>query len=305
MTSTTTSKAKTIEHGAYHKAFLNYAKWKSVINFLLALGIGSQLMGLFIEVLLNNMIFTDESYLTIAYVLYIVSAVAVATSLICNLISQFKFKEAEELERNDCIDNAFDSNLLLVGKSENYFTNDELEFGVYKYGVNYFESCFFTDRILDDMIKEQKKYYIPIFFIYTLAFVIFLINFFELTPPIIVNSLTALFLIIYIVSESFILRDFNRSNKKTLDSFRSCFENIKEAFEEKMTAKSIERHEIRIMNNVLQFETNISRSRVKLNSRIYNDHKDTYNREWVKLKANFKINAQNSKLWAATKKEKD
>lgn len=95
-----------------------------------------------------------ESYACIVSVIIPLNCILIILYHVGEIFFDFVLAFAEKAKRKDLFDNAFGTKLA-VKNSEGYYTNTGLPPGVYKLGVNNYESCFFTYRILKNDLWQN------------------------------------------------------------------------------------------------------------------------------------------------------
>lgn len=198
-------------------------------------------------------------------------------SLNCLFIIIYQFGEicfdfilayAEKEKRRDLFDNAFGTKLA-TKNSEGYYTNTGLPPGVYKLGVNNFESCFFTFRILKTDLWENVVRVIVIALLFLLiAFVpekSWLVLLIQLTLP------------LSIILEA--LRYF-----ETMYSLNNILDDYWKLFE-----KSNNIREADILFNLSNYTSTLARGRIILSNRTYNKLNDKVSLEWSEIKKKLNI----------------
>ncbi len=216
--------------------------------------------------------FLDPNGLLKDKYIIIINALLVIIYIILEIIANYIFSQTQIAKRLDNVDNAFGSNYT-GGKSQNYFSNDELSHGIYKLGVNCFENCFFTANI-------TKKMQVKSIIIIALVAISFL------TTSFLGYAKSSLLLVQLILPFAWIqdfikLRIFINRNQRILDNFKEMFNDIKETNSDTSDAK--------IIRNILDYETNVSWSTINVSSRIYNKVNEDLSKDWEKLKQDYNI----------------
>jgi hypothetical protein len=119
--------------------------------------------------------------------LKVASYVFVTFFLLFELIGRILFSEAERIKREDLVDNSFGTKFS-DEKSQNYYNNDKVEYGILKFALNTYESAFHTQQVLKGMLlKSSMKLLILsipfIVSIYTNGSTSFIRLLFELSIP--------------------------------------------------------------------------------------------------------------------------
>jgi len=196
----------------------------------------------------------------------------IAFYIACEIVSGYFLFKAESRRRLDFIDNSFDTNLS-GRRSEEYFTNSNLDPGLYKMAVNSFENALFSYNVSKRMLPNLVFKNLVIIFIFILAASLgekqIVILIFQLSLPVILfQQLIKLWV-------------YNVNTEIVLEEFQSLFEDLKTIEHEKKSAK--------ILRNIIHYESNISWGSVLLSSRIFNKINPTISNEWTTLKKEYRI----------------
>lgn len=188
---------------------------------------------------------------------------------ITDIFSNYLFGTAESHRREDFNDNSLNTNFSEENSAE-YFTNDNLEPGVLKLGVNCFENSFFTKAVLTKMLKRMVIQSTGIFLLYV-ALALFTTNHI-LT---IALQLVLPFTYIQQTLRLFILR--NRI-KAVFKRFQTIFSLANK--------KSMPQA---IIHNVVSYETSLAWASIKTNSDIFEKLNDELSVKWIELKRKYNI----------------
>ena len=188
------------------------------------------------------------------------------------IVNYIHFK-AESFRRDDFIDNSFGS-ILAEERSKNYYTNDELPKGLYKMGVNSFESCFFSYNI----IKKS----LPILWfkvgIFSVLFIFFAISGFDGIAFLIIQLAIPAILIQQAVKYTL----FHSRLNKVFEKYRTLFNNLKGKNDK-------EQCNTEIIKNILEYETTISWGNILLNEKTYKRMNPSLSIKWEELKKEYSI----------------
>ena len=132
------------------------------LNWIL---IASTLISILV-VVLNN--FDSSINKKISMISLIILAFLAIVFFIIDIIKNHISHRAELQRKNDFIDNSLKTKLA-DSNSKGYFTNEEVNSGINKLGVNCFENSFFTKSISSKMLKKQLIYTIVIWFVVLLV----------------------------------------------------------------------------------------------------------------------------------------
>lgn len=185
---------------------------------------------------------------------------------ICQFIGDCIHFNAETFRRDEFIDNALGSKLA-EQRSKNYYTNDNLACGLYKMGVNSFESCFFSYHI--------SKQDLPCLWfkgITTAAiFVLFAITGYAEGAIFIIQSIVPLSLLQNAIKQQIIVSRL----KTILEKYRSIF--------------SGPHNEADILRNIFDYEGTMSWANTLLNEKTYRKLNVELSKEWKKIKKEYSI----------------
>jgi hypothetical protein len=192
---------------------------------------------------------------------------------VLKFITDYLFYGASTQKRFDFIDNSFKTSFSEDNSIE-YYSNEDIEKGIYKLAVNGFENSFFTYNIAKLMLKPIwiKNTIIAIAFIslaimgYNNVFIMLL----QLTLPLLLLS-KAIKLTLFV----------NRINR-VYENYRKLFQYLKNNNE-----KDNKRPEIII--NVIEYETTLSWGSVLLDTKIYNSLNSELSKKWEEIKGKYKI----------------
>jgi len=191
---------------------------------------------------------------------------------ICEIFVYYIHFEAESHRREDLVDNSYAS-LIAENRTEGYFTNDDLKSGLYKMGVNNFESCFFSYYIAkkDLPCLWSKTILISLIFI-TIAicgydkWLIFII---QLSIPVV------------LFQQSVKHTLFVSRLKNVLSRYRSLFSSLKKDKSKKNDSE--------LIRDILEYEATIAWGNVLLDEKTYNKMNASLSHEWEELKKEYSI----------------
>lgn len=179
------------------------------------------------------------------------------------------FHKAESLRNLDFIDNSFNTKFAQKNSS-GYYSNDEIEVGILKMGINNFENTFFTKNVSAKMFnKELKKFIIVILLI--LVCILTSTKFF-----IVASQLALPFAIIQQTVKLYIYHC----------RVEVIFYNYKELFSKANQDDIVPN----IIKNVINYEKILSWAGIPLDSKIFNKLNDNLSNEWNIIKQNHNIN---------------
>jgi len=200
------------------------------------------------------------------------NAVLIFAIFVLGLIVDYIYRNAETLRRIDLVDNSFGTRLS-ENKSKDYYTNDYIEFGFKKIGINNFESAFFTYRILKESINKERFKAGAISFLFFLFAICgyekILILILQLSIPFTLISRLYKTEVLYCCSKS------------VYDNYRSIFDKAKELCETKFHAE--------IVKNLLVYESNLAWSCILLDDATYLRMNETLSAEWDNIKVRYNL----------------
>lgn len=208
----------------------------------------------------------------------LITCFSIISLIILNILDIFicNYQEkGESKRRNDFIDNSFDCKYSTHNSIE-YYDNDEIHYGLYKALVNVYQNAFFSKEILSYTRKFIIiKNVIPCMIIVIFSFIGFS------------NSNFALPILQLFFSKYFILDLINTSGY--LKNVESVFDSITDMFETGLVAKKDNKVESKIIKVLINYETNISSSKIFLNSKVYKKMNPELTGEWDKIKKRYNI----------------
>jgi len=218
-------------------------------------------------IIINNLSIKLNSKISIS--LSILLALFAVLYFILDIIQSHIFHRAEIQRKNDFIDNSLKTKLA-DANSTGYFTNDEINNGIYKLGVNCFENSFFTKSVSSKMLSKQLVYTIIIWTVIML--VIFTV------PNNIFIEVLLLSLPFTIINEARKLYRLNRNVELVFSNFKKIFNSTKKT-----------KREFLIIDNVITYEKSLSFGSIPLNSDLFHEMNDKLSIEWNEIKKEHKI----------------
>jgi hypothetical protein len=186
------------------------------------------------------------------------------------ILEYYLIPSAEKIRRNDFIDNSFGSTLN-ISSSENYFTNNGIEKGIYKASVNLFENCLFSMNISKKMlIYEVIK--TSLFVLILIPMAIYGFKNAQISLP-----LLETFLSVNVIGKLIKLFIYKHNCK-------ACFEKLKEMVEIPDFKKNPNKYIDKFLSCYSAYETNISWGSIVLSGRIYNKLNPKLSKEWEEIK---------------------
>jgi hypothetical protein len=202
----------------------------------------------------------------------IVNCITIVLFSIVEFVLDYILFEAEKHRREDLIDNSFAS-LIADKRTEGYYTNGDLESGLYKMGVNNFESCFFSYNIAK---KELPLLWVKSILL-AIVFIIIAISGYDEVLIFIIQLSIPIMLLQQVIKHTLFASRLN----SVLSRYRSLFNSFKNNPEEDSTSE--------IIRDILEYETTISWANILLNEHTYNKMNALLSSEWEEIKKEYSI----------------
>lgn len=245
------------DYAKLYDKYANYVLWISTLLIIIAF--------------LLKVFYPNLSY--ISNIINKVNCLFIVAYAVLNFITDYIFYKASYHKRLDFIDNSFNTSYSEENSSE-YYSNDDIENGIYKLAVNSFENSLFTYII-------SKKMLIKIWIKNTLIALIFLVlaifgyeNAFVL--------LLQLALPILLLSKAIKLTIFVNRVNQVYENYRKLFQNIKSNRDNEFASPEI-------LINVIEYEATLSWGSILLDSKIYNSMNDELSKAWEEIKIKYEI----------------
>ncbi|MDR0507093.1 MAG: hypothetical protein LBH32_09815 [Dysgonamonadaceae bacterium] len=202
----------------------------------------------------------------------IINCLAIVLFSIVEFVVDYIHFGAETHRREDLVDNSF-ACLLAENRTESYYTNDDLKAGLYKMGVNNFESCFFSYNIAkaDLTCLWLKSIILSLLFIF-----VGIVGYNEILIFIVQLSIPAVLLQQSIKHTIFVSR-----LKNVLERYRTLFSNLK--------SNKNKKNDSEIIRDILEYEATISWGNTLLDESTYNKMNASLSNEWEDLKKEYSI----------------
>ncbi|MBW6484159.1 MAG: hypothetical protein K0B10_14005 [Vicingaceae bacterium] len=188
---------------------------------------------------------------------------------ISDIICNYLFQLAESKRRDDFFDNSLQTNLC-EENSQEYFTNDNINPGIKKMGVNCFENSFFTKSIATAMLKPMVIKAITVFLLF-----LFLALF---TDNRLLTIALQLALPYTIIQQTIRLFVFRNRVMAVCKHFQTIFSSTNKR---KITQA--------IIHNVTSYEAALSWACIKLDSKLFNRMNGKLSEKWNKIKSKYNI----------------
>ncbi len=198
--------------------------------------------------------------------------------ILTGIIDYYLLPGADRKTRCDFFDNAFGTKFITSESSEEYYTNDELEKGIYKMAVNLFESVLYTLTISKQMIIRRA-----IFSAFLFTFLIVL-AFYGIK-----DSYSFFILLLQAMLSSYFIGGFLKLLIFVIKN-NSYFEELQHLFaNDALKAKIIE-HEAQIIRLYADYESNKGWANIVLSNKIYKKINPKLMEEWNGIKIKYNIN---------------
>jgi len=191
------------------------------------------------------------------------------TYFLTDLLQNYLFQLAEVHRRNDFLDNSLETTLA-DKNSEGYFSNDNLDSGVYKLGVNSFENSFLTKSITSSMLAPMIIKSTLIIFLF-----IFLVLF---TDHMTLSILMQVALPLTILQQSVRLITLHLRVKLIFNQFKMIFTSVNSSKQDSY-----------LITNVINYESTLAWGGILLDSKIYDKKNETLSQEWERIKTKHRI----------------
>lgn len=187
---------------------------------------------------------------------------------VLDIVTNYLFRSAEAKSRDDFFDNSLNTKLS-IENSDKYFTNDNINTGIKKLGVNCFENSFFTKSVATKMLK-------PMIMKSIIVFLLFLV---------LAISNNQLFIAVLQIALPYsIIQQTLR-----LFVFRNRVENVCKGFQQIFSTNNSKSIMQSIIHNVTSYETTLSWACIKLDSKLFNKMNDDLSEQWDKIKNKYNI----------------
>lgn len=245
----------------YEKSYELVNKLSQSLNIILWL---STIVAVIILIVDN--VFPQNTY---SFTLNVVLVLLSISYFFIEIIQRHLFHDAEFERKNDFIDNSLKLKLS-EENSTGYFNNEDLKKGIYKLGVNCFESSFFTKSITKKMItKHLIQSGIVLLLIITLIFTV--------TDNLLIQILL-LALPYSIANDTIKVYRLHKNTDTVFKQFTNIFTTVKKG-----------KLDYLIIDNIINYEKSLSRAAILLDSKVFNKMNKHLSEKWNELKVNLKI----------------
>jgi hypothetical protein len=208
----------------------------------------------------------NETLIKILNTLTIILAIGYFLS---DIVTNYIFQSAEDMRRKDLIDHSV-STQLADQNSIDYFTNNEIAPGIYKLGVNIFESSFFSKSIAEKMVWPAFRKVLLIILVFTVA-TLWADN--EGMTTILQMALP------YTIIQQFIrLLYYKHRLSGIYDTFVTIFQTPKNGRQSNL-----------LLHNAMTYDSTHAWASIKLSQRLYDKWNPDLTAEWAALKQRLNI----------------
>lgn len=186
-----------------------------------------------------------------------------------DIVANYLFQMAEAKRRDDFFDNSLNTQLA-EKNSEGYFSNQHLNHGIVKMGVNNFENSFLSKSVSGKMLK-------PMLLKSALVFTLFLSLALFTDREILTTALQLVFPFTIIQQSIRLFLYYKRIN--------DVFKNYQKIFASTTDGKK----EQLIIHNMTSYETTLAWACLKLDSDIFEKMNPDLSIEWEELKRKYNI----------------
>lgn len=191
--------------------------------------------------------------------------------------------EADKLRRRELISNSF-GKLYNHESSVEYYSNDEIDDGLYKLIINLFESCFWS---LEVSKRMKDKEFIKTVII---GIVLIVVAMYGLGKSLIAIPILQIFLSKDVIARYLTIKNYNSELNNIFDEIKSLFIDNRDA------GSVVTNQEHKIIDILLRYECNIEGSKIKLESKLFTSKKEKYKlehqeleRKWNNIKRKYNI----------------
>lgn len=221
--------------------------------------------------LIINFLFKNNAFSIGPWIERINSLIIIVFLSLEILVAYFHLR-AEKQRRQDMIDNSFGS-LVAEERTNNYYSNDKIKNGLYKMGVNSFESCYFSYNIAKEELSRLwfKSIILSIIFV-LLAICGYsgcVMFFIQLSIPVV------------LIQQSIHHTIFVSKLNTVCERYRSLFDSLRDA-------NDIDNSSIVILN-ILEYEAALSWGNILLNEKIYEKMNESLSEKWNHIKEEYSI----------------
>ena len=205
----------------------------------------------------------------IVHILNTITVLLAIGYFVTDIVANYVFQSAEDVKRKDLIDHSLPTQLADYN-SQQYFTNNEIAPGIYKFGVNSFESCYFSKNIAERMIGPA---------IWKVALVIAVFTVAALWAD---NE--GMVMLLQMALPFTIIQQFVR-----LLYYKHRLSNIYDTFFTIFNTPKDDRQSYLLLHNAITYDAVHAWASIKLKQTIYDKLNPTLTTDWVTLKQRLNI----------------
>ncbi len=175
---------------------------------------------------------------------------------------------AEVKRRDDFFDNSLNTQLA-EATSTGYYSNEHINPGLLKMGVNSFENSFFSKAVSGKMLKPMLK---------KSALLLILFLALALTNKELLTIALQLALPFTIILQTIRLFLYNKRMKDIFKNYQTIFSATTDGKKEQL-----------IIHNMTSYETTLSWACIKLDSKLFDEMNDDLTIKWEEIKQRYNI----------------
>lgn len=193
-----------------------------------------------------------------------VNVILAIAYFLLDLVFNYLFQSAESKRRHDFFDNSLHTSLA-DQPSTGYFSNDGVQAGMYKMGLNCFENAFFTKKVASKMLQPLlvKLAVVVLAFLFVMLF----------TDNRTLTTVLQLALPFTIIEQSV-----------RLFYFRHRVSQIFEQFKTIMSLPAGDERDALILHNVISYDATLSWATIKLDENTFHQMNPLLTGEWERFK---------------------
>ena len=196
----------------------------------------------------------------------------VLLAILEGVAQDFKLR-AEKVRRKDFIDNSFGTSFV-HDSSDEYYDNDEIEFGMKKTVVNLFENSFFSFNVSNAMFKKC----LPINLVLFIGIILLSVYGFS-------RNQFAIPILQLFLSRYFLLDIINTYRFR--NQVENIFDELKVICNEFCKDRKLSASEIKFLKTIIEYEVLIAESNIRLDSKIFNQMNQQLTNEWKNMKGKY------------------
>jgi len=179
-------------------------------------------------------------------------------------IQSYVFHKAESIRSLDFVDNSLDSSFSEMN-SKDYFSNDDVQVGINKLGINNFENVFFTKCVTAKMLPKE---YIKLSIVFVVFLFVCIFSNKEIITLVFQSALP-----FTIIQQTFKLYKLNSNVKLVFNNYKLIFKSTNE--------ENIIQN---IVNNIIIYEKNLSWAGILLDGKLFDKMNTELSTQWEEIK---------------------